>query len=87
MVMMIEDFEVDVGELAERIRYRIESETIVTVSVGHASFQEGLTADQIIKNADIAMYTAKKSGKNKVISFKRLEENQNEEGDASSLSY
>lgn len=86
MVMMIEDIEVDVVELAERIRYRIESETIVTVSVGHASFQEGLTADQIIKNADIAMYTAKKSGKNKVISFRSLDENQYEKGDSSSLS-
>lgn len=86
MVMMIEDIEVDVVELAERIRYRIESETIVTVSVGHASFQEGLTADQIIKNADIAMYTAKKSGKNKVISFRSLDENQYEKDDSSSLS-
>ncbi|OME78679.1 hypothetical protein BK120_23355 [Paenibacillus sp. FSL A5-0031] len=86
MVMMVEDIEVDVAELAEKIRYRIESETIVTVSIGHASFEEGLTTDQIIKNADIAMYNAKKSGKNKVVSFQNTDENQNENVDFSSLS-
>lgn len=40
MVMMIEDPEVDVAELAEKIRYRIESETIVTASIGHASYEK-----------------------------------------------
>lgn len=69
MVMMIEDPDVSVAELTEKIRFRIEDETIVTASIGYASFEEGITTDQIIKNADNAMYVAKKSGKNKVVSY------------------
>ncbi|RCW40532.1 GGDEF domain-containing protein [Paenibacillus prosopidis] len=56
MVMLIEDPEVSVAELTEKIRFRIEDETIVTASIGYASFEEGITTDQIIKNADNATY-------------------------------
>jgi two-component system cell cycle response regulator len=69
MVLLIEDPAVIPSELAEKLRGRIEDETIVTASIGFATYQEGNTTDELIKNADKAMYVAKKTGKNRVISF------------------
>lgn len=67
MVVLVTDPDEDAGELAERIRSRVEAETIVTVSMGYSSFKKGLGADELIKKADEAMYRAKTSGKNKVV--------------------
>lgn len=72
MVIMIEDQEIQLNQFTERIRSRIENETIVTASIGHASYTVGITAEVLIKNADNAMYIAKKSGKNKVIAFTEM---------------
>jgi two-component system, cell cycle response regulator len=69
MVVLVTDVEVDAGELAERIRARVESETIVTVSMGLAAYHKGVSTEQLIKEADEAMYQAKTTGKNKVILF------------------
>lgn len=74
MVIMIEDSETNVSELGEKIRYRIESETSVTASIGYAEYEAGLSPDQLIKNADEAMYLAKKTGKNKLISYNQIKE-------------
>lgn len=43
MVVLVTDVEVDAGELAERIRARVESETIVTVSMGLAAYHKGVS--------------------------------------------
>lgn len=59
-------------KLAERIikglnvPYHIEGKILtITVSIGIALFpQDGETTEKLLKNADIAMYSAKKSGKN-----------------------
>jgi two-component system cell cycle response regulator len=67
IVILITDLDVDSGELAERIRVRVEAESIVTVSMGFSRWKKGLTADELIKQADEAMYKAKTSGKNKVV--------------------
>ncbi|ULL14684.1 GGDEF domain-containing protein [Paenibacillus sp. H1-7] len=69
MVVLVTDTEVDTAELAERIRARVEAETIVTVSMGFSHFRKNITADELIKQADEAMYKAKTSGKNKVVAF------------------
>lgn len=69
MVVMVTDTEVDTSELAERIRARVEAETIVTVSMGYSRYKKNITADELIKQADEAMYKAKTSGKNKVVAF------------------
>lgn len=61
-----------VAEVAESIRARIEKETIVTVSVGISSATGGITAEQLMKQADEAMYHSKKTGKNRVTSFASL---------------
>ncbi|TVY08288.1 GGDEF domain-containing protein [Paenibacillus cremeus] len=69
MVVLVTDRTVDAAELAERIRTRVEQESIVTVSMGYSHWKKGLSADELIKQADEAMYQAKTTGKNKVIGF------------------
>jgi diguanylate cyclase (GGDEF)-like protein len=59
-------------KLAERlvkglnIAYQIQEKiTTITVSIGIAVYpQDGKTSEELLKNADIAMYSSKKSGKN-----------------------
>jgi diguanylate cyclase (GGDEF)-like protein len=68
MVVLVTDPAVSMAEFAERIRRRVESETIVTVSLGWCRSKRGLSAEQLIQRADEAMYKAKTSGKNKVVS-------------------
>ncbi|MCA0753688.1 GGDEF domain-containing protein [Paenibacillus sp. N4] len=55
---------------AESIRRRIESETMVTVSIGFSTTKESKELHELIKQADEAMYVSKKSGKNKVTAYK-----------------
>lgn len=51
--------------LAERIRDSIQRKSPATVSIGVASFpQDGDSADEVLKAADLAMYEAKRHGKN-----------------------
>ncbi|CAG7650936.1 GGDEF domain-containing protein [Paenibacillus allorhizosphaerae] len=69
MVVLVTDPETDPAELAERIRSRVETESIVTISMGYSRSKKGITADELIKQADEAMYEAKTSGKNKVVGF------------------
>jgi two-component system cell cycle response regulator len=69
IVVMIRNSEMDPAELAERIRARVEAETIVTVSTGFSGFRKHLTVDELIKQADEAMYKAKTTGKNKVVGY------------------
>jgi two-component system cell cycle response regulator len=59
----------ETAALAERIRARVETETIVTVSVGLSHYRQGIKPEELIKQADKAMYEAKTSGKNKVITY------------------
>ncbi|QCT03454.1 diguanylate cyclase [Paenibacillus algicola] len=58
--------------VAEKIRRRIEEETIVTVSVGYSSLRKGVTGEALMKQADQAMYHSKASGKNQVTDFRTL---------------
>jgi two-component system, cell cycle response regulator len=58
--------------LSERIRGVITARTfecgpVVTCSFGSAEWQEGWSLEKLIEEADKSMYSAKKSGKNKVI--------------------
>lgn len=58
--------------VAESIRKRIENETIVTVSVGYSTSKESKSVQEMVKQADEAMYYSKTSGKNRVSSFKGM---------------
>ncbi|WP_159887169.1 GGDEF domain-containing protein [Paenibacillus puerhi] len=69
MVVMVTDGSTSPDELAERIRARVESETIVTVSMGHSKLKKGVGPDELVKQADEAMYKAKTTGKNKVVGW------------------
>ncbi|MCI3920941.1 GGDEF domain-containing protein [Paenibacillus sp. TRM 82003] len=71
IVMIVTDPKADGGKVAERVRARIEAEAGVTVSVGWAKWRKGVTAEQLIKQADEAMYVSKKSGKNRVTAYKQ----------------
>lgn len=64
--------------VAERLRQRVASEPFsiaggqkqidVTISIGLGTLESGSdTADQLLKRADIALYRAKKSGRNRVV--------------------
>lgn len=59
-----------VSQVAERIRYRVADETIVTVSVGYSSLRKGVDGDALMKQADQAMYISKTSGKNRVTAYR-----------------
>ena len=64
-------------EAAERLRRNVESTPFVishpespirkTVSIGYATLQPGDTPDSLLKRADVALYEAKNSGRNKVL--------------------
>jgi diguanylate cyclase (GGDEF)-like protein len=69
MVVLLTDSSVDPGALAEKVRSRVEAEAGVTVSVGYAKSRKGMTAEQVVAQADQAMYAAKMSGKNKVVRY------------------
>ena len=60
------------NEVAERIRARVESHQFagrkITLSIGIAEFpNDGETAEEVIANADEALYSAKRAGRNRVV--------------------
>ncbi|RCW49368.1 GGDEF domain-containing protein [Paenibacillus prosopidis] len=58
--------------VAESIRRRVEQETPVTISVGFSTSKESKAVQDMIKQADEAMYHSKMTGKNKVTPFKSI---------------
>ena len=46
----------------------------ITVSVGIAGYRDGDTVDDVIRHADLAMYAAKKGGRNRVVDYDGLVE-------------
>lgn len=59
-------------KVAEKIRARIEKETMVTASIGHCMAIKGVGAEALMKQADEAMYHSKKTGKNRVTDYAAL---------------
>lgn len=64
--------------VAERVRSRVERETGVTVSVGVCRARPGLTAEQLLRRADRAMYHSKTGGKNRVTDYDSLPPSEDE---------
>jgi diguanylate cyclase (GGDEF)-like protein len=69
MIAVLEDTSAAVAKTAELIRKRIEERTNVTVSVGYSRYRKGISAYDLLKEADEAMYVSKKTGKNKVTAY------------------
>jgi diguanylate cyclase (GGDEF)-like protein len=69
MVILISNPNLNMKVFTEIIRSRIEKETIVTVSLGYSLHHPGTLPEDLIKQADSAMYKSKNSGKNKVIFY------------------
>jgi diguanylate cyclase (GGDEF)-like protein len=60
------------NEVADRIRARVEAQQFagrkITLSIGIAEFPtDGQTAEEVIANADEALYAAKRAGRNRII--------------------
>lgn len=66
--------------VAESIRRRIEQETMVTISVGYSTSKESRAIQEMIKQADEAMYRSKTTGKNKVTPFKAASSHRKTQG-------
>lgn len=65
--------------IAERVRQEIENHLFdcqcvcvkATMTLGIAAYQEGLTLDEVVKLADIAVYNGKNNGRNQVYCFEK----------------
>ncbi|PNQ86402.1 GGDEF domain-containing protein [Paenibacillus polymyxa] len=73
LVAMVVDRRAKVAQVAERIRERVAEESIVTISVGHSTVKKEINPDELVKQADQAMYISKTTGKNKVTAYKATE--------------
>lgn len=71
---------VEISHLAEKVLASLVTQPVmlgdrpltISTSVGIATYPDnGLDADTVLKNADTAMYSAKKSGKNRYAFFLR----------------
>lgn len=71
LVAFVQSASPGAAAVAERIRARIAKETIVTVSVGYSLSRPGIKAEQLMKQADEAMYRSKHSGKNRVTLYEQ----------------
>lgn len=68
-VLLLETGPRDAGRIADRILERARAgagETTTTVSVGVASLTEGATATLLVADADVALYAAKRAGRDGV---------------------
>jgi diguanylate cyclase (GGDEF)-like protein len=71
-------------EVAETIRSRVEKESPVTISIGVSASREGSAVEEVVKQADEAMYQSKMSGKNKVTLHQSMQRSRSRGGDGSS---
>ncbi len=79
VVILLGSNEMDSKVKADEIRKKVEdmtfdnpSELKITVSIGVAEFDGDITFENLIKNADNALYKAKDTGRNKVVVFSEI---------------
>ncbi|MDR6549078.1 diguanylate cyclase (GGDEF)-like protein [Paenibacillus qinlingensis] len=59
-----------IEEWAENFRSRVERESNVTLSIGFSISRNGISPEKLLEQADLGMYSAKRSGKNKIVAYK-----------------
>lgn len=69
LVILLIEPSAKVEKIAEAIRARVEAESIVTISLGCSRYKKGISPEELVKQADQAMYNSKSAGKNKVSVF------------------
>jgi diguanylate cyclase (GGDEF)-like protein len=79
VVILLGSNEMDSKVKADEIRKKVEdmtfdnpSELKITVSIGVAEFDGDIAFENLIKNADNALYKAKDTGRNKVVVFSEI---------------
>lgn len=79
VVILLGSNEMDSKVKADEIRKKVEdmtfdnpSELKITVSIGVAEFDGDIAFENLIKNADNALYKAKNTGRNKVVVFSEI---------------
>lgn len=63
----------DIRKAIEEVRFSSHPEFTFTMSIGVSECLPGLAYEEIIHNADTALYHAKRTGRNKVVRFSDLE--------------
>ena len=71
MIVVVTNPGEPLDDLAERIRKTVERRTDVTVSIGYVRYRSGMTARDLLRFADEAMYRAKTAGKNRTVAYGR----------------
>jgi diguanylate cyclase (GGDEF)-like protein len=61
-----------INELVKNLTFSEAPELKVTISIGISTAKEGLTLENIIKQADQALYKAKESGRNTVVKYSEM---------------
>lgn len=69
IVVLLTDTSLRVETIAERIRQRVEKETMTTISLGYTKYKKGISPHELVVQADEAMYKSKKTGKNRVTAY------------------
>lgn len=70
LVLLPESTLSEAMQVAERLRNAVEIGTDVTVSLGVAEYSKGMRSEDLINQADMALYEAKNTGRNRVVAAK-----------------
>jgi two-component system cell cycle response regulator len=69
LVILLTDTSLRVENVADKVRRRVEAETGVTVSIGYSKYRKTTSPQELIEQADMAMYQSKKTGKNRITAY------------------
>ncbi|PEA56153.1 GGDEF domain-containing protein [Bacillus pseudomycoides] len=76
VIFLSQATEKEAFQIAESLRFFIETKKIsgiskITASFGVAAFENGITKEMLMHRADVALYEAKKKGKNQVCLYRK----------------